>query len=388
MRWTHENAGGFALPAAVFALVVIGVMVTSGFFLARQETQIGVASENASQALYIAEEGINQVRLDWEPPAYNAMALWSDTLHTGTTEGGEWEVTVTKTDSTNYFLEATGTVTEGGSQWSGATRRVGMLARVMFPTIDPPAAITTQGETTVSGNAEINGTDTSLTGRSCPQTEDKPGIMTNDTSQVDNQGQGNIDGDPPTQQDTTINNNTFTQFGELTYDDLVEMATWHFQPGSNMNSLEPSLDANGDCDYSDQFNWGDPNNPSQPCGDYYPIIHFGGGSDSRVTLQAGGVGQGILLVDGTLDLRGDFQFNGIVIVQGSFETQGSGASAPRITGGVYAGNANLESQNYTGGSVVTNSTCAVQEAVRKSATASRPLPMSMRSWVDLTGTSG
>ena len=154
-----------------------------------------------------------------------------------------------------------------------------------------------------------------------------------------------------------------------------------------MNTLQPSTDGNGNCDYSDQFNWGDPNNPTAACGDYYPIIHFGGGSGSRTTLQAGGVGQGIMLVDGNLDLRGDFQFNGIIIVQGTFETQGSGASAPRITGAVMAANANVESQNYTGGSVVTNSTCAVQEAVRKSASASRPLPTSSRSWVDLSGTS-
>ena len=41
-------------------------------------------------------------------------------------------------------------------------------------------------------------------------------------------------------------------------------------------------------------------------------------------MQSGGVGQGILLVDGTLDLRGNFVFYGLIIVQGSFETQGSG----------------------------------------------------------------
>lgn len=383
---TNHDTRGFALPAAVFALVVVGVMVTSGFFLARQETRIGVASDRGGRALYIAEQGLNEVRLDWKPPDYNRMNLWDDTTHTGTTDEGTWTVRVIKTDSTNYFMEATGEVTEGGN-WAGATRRVGMLVRIMYPTINPPAALTTQGPTTVSGNAEINGTDTSLSGRSCPSPEDKPGVVTNDTSQVSTSGQGTLDGDPPKVEDPSVDESTFNVFGELTYQDLVEMATWHFQPSSNMNQLQPSTDGNGNCNYADQFNWGDPNNPGQPCGDYYPIIHFGGGPGSSTTLQAGGVGQGIMLVDGNLDLRGDFQFNGIIIVQGTFETQGSGASAPRITGGVMAANADVESQNYTGGSVVTNSTCAVQEAVRKSATASRPLPVSSRSWVDLSGTS-
>ena len=39
--------GGFALPVTVFALVVVGVITTGGFFMARQEGRIGVASEYA-----------------------------------------------------------------------------------------------------------------------------------------------------------------------------------------------------------------------------------------------------------------------------------------------------------------------------------------------------
>ena len=52
---------GFALPVAVFALVVVGVITTGGFFMARQEGRIGVANENTSLALYLTEQGLVDV---------------------------------------------------------------------------------------------------------------------------------------------------------------------------------------------------------------------------------------------------------------------------------------------------------------------------------------
>ena len=49
---------GFALPATVFALVVVGVITTGGFFMAHQEGRIGVASEHAGLAFYLTERGL------------------------------------------------------------------------------------------------------------------------------------------------------------------------------------------------------------------------------------------------------------------------------------------------------------------------------------------
>ncbi len=133
----------------------------------------------------------------------------------------------------------------------------------------------------------------------------------------------------------------------------------------------------GECNTSDPYNWGDPLNPTAPCGSYFPIIYVAGSA----RMQSGGVGQGILLVEGDLDLRGNFAFYGIVIVQGSFATQGSGN---RIIGGVSAGNASLDNQAMIGGSVVQNSTCTVTRAIQNNATLNRARPLAQRSWVDLS----
>ena len=102
-------------------------------------------------------------------------------------------------------------------------------------------------------------------------------------------------------------------------------------------------------------------------------------------MQSGGVGQGVLLVDGNLDLRGNFVFYGIIIVQGRMRTQGSGN---RVYGGGMASNATFEAQALGGGSVVTNSTCAVSRAIINNSSLTRVPPPASRSWGDLSATSG
>lgn len=92
-------------------------------------------------------------------------------------------------------------------------------------------------------------------------------------------------------------------------------------------------------------------------------------------------GRVVLLVDGDLDLRGNFIFYGVVIVQGEFETQGNGN---RVYGGVIAGNEDFEEQALAGGSIIQHSGCAVSRAVSNNSSLVRVRPLVERSWVDLS----
>ena len=58
-----------------------------------------------------------------------------------------------------------------------------------------------------------------------------------------------------------------------------------------ITQTKPSLHADGTCNKFDPLNWGDPENPTAPCGDYFPTVYARGG----LRIQAGGVGQGVLL---------------------------------------------------------------------------------------------
>lgn len=148
-------------------------------------------------------------------------------------------------------------------------------------------------------------------------------------------------------------------------------------PAGDINGTGPVV-ADGECSTSVLTNWGDPLNPTAPCGNYFPIIHV----DGNARIQSAGVGQGVLLVEGDLDLRGGFVFYGIIIVQGNFETQGNGN---RVFGGVLASNADIENQATTGGSEIQQSTCAVSRAILNNSL-TRPRQLEIRSWVDLSST--
>ncbi len=380
---THMDRRGFAMPAAIGALVIMAALVSAGFYMARQELRIGVASNYANMAVNVAQAGSNEVMANWNGYQLGNIPMWGDTTIVDTTDVGIWTVNITNTNNVIYYLDATGEITQGEA-WGGATRNIGIVTRLIYADIDPPGALTTRGKVSVKGSASILGDDAAPTGWGayCSGVTNKPGVVTNDVSQVSTSGGGEILGTPPAAEDATIVDETFTQFGDLDWDELSDLAQLEGKDltsaGSNINSTGPVLDGSGRCDETVLANWGDPENPTDPCGSYFPLMYHPG---PTLTIQSGGVGQGILLVDGTLDLRGSFVFYGIIIVQGTFETQGSGN---RIVGAVMASNLDMDMQGYVGGSTIQYSSCGVQRAILNNASLSRARPLEHRSWIDLS----
>lgn len=370
------------MPAAIGALVIIALLVTSGFYMARQELRIGVASNHTNMAVNLAQAGANEVMANWNGYQLGNIPLWGDTTITGTSPGGAWSVNILNTNNVIYYLDATGEVTEGGN-WAGASRNVGIVTRLIYADIDPPAALTTRGAVTVKGSAAIVGNDNPPPGWSgyCATTDNKAGVMTNDASLVSTTGGGTIDGDPPADEDPSLVDESFTEFGDMDWDELVALAQLEGKNvtslGTNINNTAPVLDGSGNCDEAPLHNWGDID-PAQPCGSYFPLIYHGG---PELRIQSSGFGQGILLVDGDLDLRGGYTFHGIIIVQGTFQTQGGGE---KVVGAVMASNAVELDQDFVGGSSIEYSSCAVQRSILNNASLSRARPLENRSWIDLS----
>lgn len=406
VRLPGHGRGGFALPAAIGALVIVGLLVTAGFYMAHQEVRIGMASKNGAAAFYLAEYGIAEVMDNWNAGQMAALPSWSDTTISDTLSYGHYQVAVKRMSSRLFFLDSRGTITEGGLL-GGATRRAGLIVRLFTGDISPPAALTTRGPTYLKGSAEIHGEDMYPPGWEsyCTNTlTDMPGVVHGDTLLMEYEepvpivsctstgsgkykvttcdtimGGSNLTGSPHMWQDEALTDTSFTQFGEMSWEDLVAMADKDVSSlGENINSTGPTYTASGACQTTDLLNWGDPTDPSSACGSYFPIIYHSG---EYLRIQSGGYGQGILLVEGNLDLRGNFIFNGVIIVQGNFETQGSGN---RINGGVMASNANLLEQSLVGGSVVQYSKCAVERALLNNSSLTRARPLAQRSFVDLT----
>ena len=388
---SRKNQRGFALPAAIGGLVIVGVLVTAGFYMARQELRIGVASRNAGLAVNIAQSGANDVLVNYTS-SLASLSTWDSTTLTDTVEGGIWSATVTKVASRIFFLDVTADVTEGGSLWAGASRRMGLVARITSADINPPAALTTQGGLKYGGSAEVHGLDEMPDGSSggladwtslCDSTAmtDKPGILIDDTLNIDwngnrNKIEDNMTGTPVFDQDPTITVESLMSFGDMSWEQMVDLAdvTYTSAPGTPGAVLD-----NGRCDITVKDNWGEPVDNTHDCFTYFPIIYF---NNPGWTVQlSGGIGQGILMVEGDLKVTGGFEFYGPVFVKGTLTTMGSGG---HFWGGVVAANANIETNTVLGNAVITYSSCSIERALLNNSSLTQIRPVAMRSWVDLT----
>ena len=388
---TSSNQRGFALPVAILALAVVGVIVVSGFYIARQESRIGIATHRATSAFYLAEQGAAEVLADWDAPLYFSLANWDSANVARTTNEGSWSVTVIKMSPRFYFLRSTGTITQGGANYGNATRTLGVIAHMNSADIMPKAALATVGDVRIQGSMEIIGHDgippgwDALCDSAGPS---KPGILIDDADNIRDIGNAlTVDGDPDFLQDSTLSSDTLLTFGDMTFDDLKALATVIYPARSKIRTLSPDSVPDGaggyNCDTSIRDNWGTPLKPTGACGTYFPVIYAQGDLD----IASNEVGQGILLVEGDLEISGTHIFYGPVIIKGTLWASGGGTGG-HFRGGVIAANVVFEETRITGNAVVEFSSCAVTRAVLNNSSLTRARPLEDRSWVDLSAVLG
>jgi hypothetical protein len=379
---THPTGRrGFALPAAVFALIVLGMLVTGGFHVAHQEARVGAASHHGSRALYVAERGLADVVSQTSVASLLALPPLGDTTVSGTVPDGAWEVTVTRTNPRTFFLDGTGRSMEGEVD---TRRRIGLIAKLSGITIDPPAALTTQGSLELGGGSTIVGRDTippAWTDYCDPfDTRDRPDVLV-DGREVSTPSATAIDvsAEPALVDDSPLDMESLLDFQGVGWDGLVELASVKIPAGGTITGAGPDsirAGASYRCRPGPR-NWGDPDSPGSSCYDHFPIIHAVG----DLHIASSGSGQGILLVEGDLTVQGGFEFYGPVIVRGTLSTAGTGG---RFIGGVIAANVDLDTSTVLGSARIQYSRCAVTRAVLTNSELTRLRPLTDRSWVDLT----
>ena len=365
-----RNARGIALPLAIFALVIVGVMVAASFFIGRQEQLVGRNTVRLQQAFAAAEAGAQLSVASWDPNQLNALTIGDSAAFGGVlAESGWYRGQVRRLNTLMYLVRS-----EGFSRDSTARQQVGLLVRLRPVEVDITAALKTQGATKIGGSSYIDGTDNMPAGwTGCPGLQPTlPGIQLPDDSLITTSGCAGlscVSGNPKVLGDPTITGQSLTTFGDTQFDDLKAMATKIISGGTR--KIEPSL-TGGSCNYADANNFGSPLLPAGPCGGYFPIVWVEG------NLSVNGVqGQGVLVVNGSLDIQGGFEFFGPVIVRNQLSTQGTGG---HITGGVIAANVDLDQNSALGNAVISYSSCALEKALQNSAPASL---LRERSWVNL-----
>lgn len=386
MHRAQRTPNGFALPVAVFALVVVGVMVTGGFYIARQESRIGVASEKGATAFYLAEHGISETLETWNSSLMGALDVQESTTVNHAADDGVARVTVTKLSDWIFFLDSQGVVTQGGAMMNGATRRVGTIAKIRTIDMRPPAALTTVGGLNIGGSTQVVGQDSipGEWGGYCDpaRTLDAPGVLIDDATKVTTVGSNfELIGSPPLGEDPNLTSDGLLDFGDFPWEEVVAMATVRFPNGTSITQTEPdSVQINGTwyCRTGNAYNWGHPLQPGSVCGNHFPVIYAQG----SIKIQSNDFGQGILLVEGDLQLTGGYTFYGPVIVRGTVSTTGTGG---HFYGGLIAANVDLDTSTVLGDALVQYSSCTVTRALLNNAALAIARPLNQRSWVDMSG---
>lgn len=368
---------GFALPVALLAMMVIGAIVTGGFYASSQESRISISTDLGNQAFYVAEYGLEEALGTWNNEVLSQVGATRvfdpQSVVSGGQQLGTYVVSIRRIGTSMFLVNSEGRVQAGSRQ---ATRRVGRIVRTMSPSMPAPTALAIFGGLTVGGNSYIRGNDSG--GPGCTITDTVAGVTAYDSTLVDDGNKEHITGDPPIDENMTLDTAALSDFGALQLDDLIASATKVYEAGESENGMAPitSTDSLGNlsCDTSVRSNWGDPT-ATGPCGDEFPIVHAKGDLHLKT-----GVGQGILIVEGNLTASGNFDFYGVIIVKGELQTTGTGN---HMEGSVIVqGEGRLDSESTSlGNSLVQFSRCRVDRAFNA---ALRPRPLAARGWMDFT----
>ena len=375
MSPSSKRREGFALAVAMVAIVVIGALIAGAFFTSTQEYRIGRNSLVDQRAYTAAEAGVTQPIQGWLKQLNLSMANGStrapDTLQIN---GGGYAVRrITRLDDYTFWVMSDGYA--GGTTSAVASHhRLNAIYRLAYPKFTILGALTVRGQVEVQGSSKVDGTDEIpagwVTSGICPAASGSTaGVAAPDTSIVCNgncpEGKSEkerIIGTPAQLQDpAAADTNTYYKYGDQNWTTLTQNADIKIS-GGNYKTL-PS-ETGGRCNYSDVYNWGDPNRTTA-CADYFPIIYI----DGDLKIQANSRGQGVLLVNGSVDMAGGFEFNGILIVRNDLKSTGNGN---KISGSAFAGNTyTTDNSSVSGNSEIQYSKCAIERASKGSSTVVR-----------------
>ncbi len=377
----RNNREGMALAMSIFAIVVIGALIAGAFFASNQDFKIGRNSLVAQRAFTAAEYGLNKTMGGWDQKLNLAISVGKDTTFAYSTgDGATSSVRVTRLNDYSYWFVSEGVA--GANTTVETSRRTSAVMRLAYPAVKVGGALTLAGGGYVKGSAVVSGQNVDPAGWDCASYpgRDTTAVSYAPGTTVTVQKTQNVIGNPATYADSNAGSSgTYVKYGDETWTSLVNNADITIN-----GDLDPLPQGTATtCNIASPYNltnWGEPLHDGTGvagCQTYFPIIHVT--TDFHVN---NGRGQGILLIDGSLQVNGNFQFNGLIIIRDKI-MRGNGN--PMISGAVMAANAAINETNADGSAILGNadfqySKCALETALRGSA---RLVPAKKRAWAEM-----
>ena len=273
-----------------------------------------------------------------------------------------------------------------------AQRTVGTIARLSYVTATAKAAVTVTKPVKFNGNAFSvigndsmpKGWDMDSLGNADPncthRAATRPACGAPRPRAPPAADNDNLFGSPPqVANDPTVTNDFFNIFGDVTFDELKKSADIVIS-STTPQKPEPTLlgTAPFRCNTGNMNNWGEPWRSAgyvKACSTYFPIIYASG---SQLKMSGGARGQGLLLIEGDLEIVGGFEFSGLIVAKGGIKINGNGN---KVTGALLAQDVSVDDDNsISGNTTLQFSSCALNKAIQGSAIAE---PLTQRSWVQL-----
>jgi hypothetical protein len=251
------------------------------------------------------------------------------------------------------------------------------VLRLAYPAVKVGGAVTLAGGGTIKGSTQIYGNNAAPAGWDCANYpgRDTTAVAYAPGTTVTIQKASNAVGSPQSYADPNAGQDgTYIKFGDESWTTLTQQADVVLT-----GDVDPFPTGDAVTCTRSSTNWGEPQRAPQAgtvvgCTSYFPIVWV----QNSLHLN-NGRGQGILLIEGDLQVNGNFQWDGLIIVKDDIN---KGNGNPNITGAVMARNANLfdENSEFQGNATFQYSKCALESALRGSA---RLVPAKQRAWAEL-----
>jgi hypothetical protein len=363
---------GIALPVALLGLVMVSLLVTTALVTSAAENTTVVAHQDAVKGLYGSEqalEGYIAQQFNDGNLSYNRFVDGADGTYTA--NGVTYTIAVSELrDSAATSVDPARllrTFALVSSPGNGVGRSVGTIITTLQSqasmTTNVNAGATSGGNIDVSGNAQISDGSNNT---NCGLAKADYALQATAGSTITTGGSSQITGG------TNITSYTKDQIvanllNGISLDTMANYADIKIGPRFNKPSWS-STNINDNTSTPTSYNWGCPTGVGVTCAGpatdtlYEPVIAIDG-QGGTIGIQ-GDFGQGLLIVvNGSLNITGNFTFKGLVLVENDFNIKGTGGDAGKIQGAIVAlGKASTEADQYLGNAVITYNRCSVNAA--------------------------
>ncbi|HEY0970227.1 MAG TPA: hypothetical protein VGE02_04525 [Gemmatimonadales bacterium] len=335
------------------ALVVVGLLVAA---VGRDVVRAWRASRMVAVAADVdgsTEAALLRSWAGWPAPGVATLAPGEAREWSVTEDSAEVRLRVVRLGAELFQLDARAAVPLGAGDASGRSvaHRAQALLLDVRPALLPLRAVVVSGGDVAGGGLSVSARDSMPPGWDCapPDGVAVPAVVAPHGAVID------VVLSPP---DSVARDDAAGAAGSYVLappDTLAPRSTRPLvvaSPAAGAH-VRPAIDAAGECvvGAAAPHNWGDPARPS-PCAAHLPVVRVAGD-----LVAPAGRSQGVLIVDGDLELAGGYEHWGVVVVHGRLRAAGGGN---RIFGALLARRGIAASD--PGALAVRHSSCAVRAA--------------------------